>query len=72
MAELSKETFQALKFFGLVGRMRKHQNAYFRSRMQYDKSQAMKYEKLVDDYIKLLIREGWQPIFEDNKQSKMF
>lgn len=72
MAEITKETFQALKLFGLAGRMRKYQKAYFKSRTNYDKVQAIKYERLLDDYLKLLLKEGWMPIFEDNAQQKMF
>jgi hypothetical protein len=62
----------ALKFFGMVGRMRKHQKNYFKSRTNWDKGQSLKYEKLVDEYLKLLLKEGWEPIFEDDKQGKMF
>lgn len=60
------------KFYGLVGRMRKYQKLYFKSRMQYDKNQAIKYERLVDEYIHLLHRSGYVPIFEDDKQGKLF
>ena len=56
--EIAKEQYQFMKFFGLVGRMRKYQNAYFKHRMQYDKGQAMKYEKLVDEYLRLLLNES--------------
>lgn len=64
--------YQALKLLGLVGRMRKHQKEYFKSRMEYDKKQSMRYEKLVDEYIRLLIKENWVPVFEDDKQGKIF
>jgi hypothetical protein len=61
-----------LKFYGLVGRMRKYQKQYFKSRMQYDKDQSIKYEGMVDEYILLLHRSGYVPIFEDDKQGKLF
>jgi hypothetical protein len=67
-----KEQYQALKLFGLAGRMRKHQKNYFKSRNNWDKTQAIKYEKLLDEYLRLLLKEGWQPIFEDNVQQKIF
>jgi hypothetical protein len=66
------EEVRLSKFYGLVGRMRKFQKQYFKSRMQYDKNQAIKYERLVDEYILLLHRSGYVPIFEDDKQGKLF
>lgn len=67
-----KIEYQAFKLFGIAGRMRKHQNNYFKSRNNWDKTQAMKYEKLLDEYIRLLLKEGWVPIFEEDRQEKLF
>lgn len=63
----NREQHLLTKFLGLVGRMRKHQKAYFAHRMEYDKKQAIIYEKQVDDYIRLLLKDGYKPFFEDGQ-----
>jgi hypothetical protein len=68
----NSEEYRLSKFYGLVGRMRKFQKQYFKTRMQFDKNQAIKYERLVDEYILLLHRTGYVPVFEDDKQGKLF
>jgi hypothetical protein len=69
--ELDKQTYMMQKLLGLTGRMRKFQKTYFKSRMDYDKRQAIKYEKLVDEYLQLMVRSGYNPIFDEDIQSKL-
>lgn len=67
-----REKHMVSKFLGLVGRMRKHQLAYFRGKMEYDLKQSKKYEQQVDDYIRLLMKEGYTPTFEDQQTGSLF
>jgi hypothetical protein len=67
-----RELHMVQKFLGLVGRMRKHQRQYFKTKMDYDKKMSMRYEKEVDDYIKLLLKSGLTPIFDGDAQNTMF
>jgi hypothetical protein len=68
----NRELQMVQKFLGLVGKMRKHQIAYFKQRMEYDKKEAMKYEKEVDDYIRVLMKAGLQPVFDNQGQTNLF
>jgi hypothetical protein len=72
MAKSQKEMHLMQKFLGKVGRMRKHQKAFFTHKMDYDKKQAMRYERLVDEYIRLLLKEGYTPIFDEDRQTTFF
>jgi hypothetical protein len=67
----AKEILLLRKFFGLTGQLRKHQVAFFKYRTEYDKKQSMVLEKQLDDYIRLLIRNGIEPIIENNSQSSL-
>jgi phosphate uptake regulator len=59
------------KLMALVALMRKYQQQFFRSRMEYDKKEAMKYEKQVDEYMRQLIRSGIVPLIENDNQGTL-
>jgi hypothetical protein len=60
------------KLLGLTGRMRKYQQAYFKHRFESDKKKSIQYERLVDEYIKLLLKSGIKPTFDDSGQQTIF
>jgi hypothetical protein len=72
MSDQSRELSMVSKFLGLVELMRKHQAAFFRTRMEYDKRQSIKYEKQVDDYMKILKKAGLEPTYNETNQGGMF
>lgn len=72
MEKITKEEYMLRKFLGMVGRMRKHQKAYFKNgKMPADLRQSKEYEAKSDAYISHILHEGYKPIFEDDKQGKL-
>jgi hypothetical protein len=60
------------KYLGLVITMRKHQEAFFKHRMDFDKKKSIEYEKKVDEYSKILQKAGLSPTFEETTQKISF
>lgn len=60
-----------MKLFGLAGRVRKHQKNYFKHRNDHDLKQSARYERELDDYIQLLLKKGYKPVFDDDRQGSM-
>jgi hypothetical protein len=71
MMDQDKEILLLRKFFGLTGQLRKHQVAFFKYRTEFDKKKCIVLEKKLDDYIRLLIRNGIEPIIENDSQSSL-
>lgn len=67
-----RELIMCQKFLGMVGKMRKHQKEYFRLKTDFDKKEAIRYEAMVDEYIRLLMKAGLTPVFDDKTQTNLF